>query len=499
MFGRTRMAATVVEPKRDIEVIDDVDVLVVGGGVAGCAAACAAGRAGAKTVLLEREGCLGGVATASLMANIGNVYLNAVGDQVVHGFAGEVVDRLIEAGAATPTWRSRDVPGCVMDSERLKIVLIGMLRDADVTVLTHALGARPIMEGNAVRGAYVESKSGRQAIRAAATVDATGEADLAWQAGAAVEFGGGTASLLFKLANVQIDAFVDFLTQDPDGFPAKQDYVKSLDTFLRNWRERGILFFPHGGGRAWPFMQDAIARGEFCPKIGDARNLDALGMYGLKGDDCVVINSNFYKIEDLDVRTLSNYELHAQEMCYYVGDFMRRRVPGFGRSHVAHIGVANGIRASRMIRGRSTLAKDVSTSESGPVYADDVVGVMPVWDHAMTCGEFVKSYTYDIPFGITVPDGCTNLVVASGKSVSTERIGMLRSMVGCMICGQAAGGAAAIASRVGGSVHDVSVRDLQRALLAQNVYLGEPDRLKQLDLPALRGDSVSPSTATRTE
>ncbi|NIR00587.1 MAG: FAD-dependent oxidoreductase, partial [Gemmatimonadales bacterium] len=162
------------EETREIPVLDEVDVLVAGGGVAGCAAAVSAARAGARTLLLERNGCLGGVATASLMANIGNSYLLAGGDQIIHGFSAELVDRLVQAGAASPHWRHRDVPGVVLDSERLKVVLADILQEAGVEVLTHALAARPVTEGPAVRGLFFESKSGRQALRARAVIDATG-------------------------------------------------------------------------------------------------------------------------------------------------------------------------------------------------------------------------------------------------------------------------------------------------------------------------------------
>ena len=279
------MRENVYEPARSIPVLDEADVAVVGGGVAGCAAAWAAAAAGAKTVLLERNGCLGGVAAASLMENIGNMFLTASGRQIIAGFAGKLVDRLVEAGAASPHWKSREVPGVVIDSERLKVVLIEMLQEQGVRIFTHALGARPVMEGGQVAGVFAESKSGRQAVLAKATVDASGEADIAWQAGARMKYRAGTASTLFKMANVDLDAFVDFLAQDPDGFPAGSDFVKDLDTFARNWRERGILFFPHGGGRNWRHVKGLVESGALPTQAGPAFNLHALGLYALRGTE----------------------------------------------------------------------------------------------------------------------------------------------------------------------------------------------------------------------
>ena len=476
------MQDNVYEPARSIPVLDEVDVAVVGGGVAGCAAACAAARAGAKTMLLERNGCLGGVATASLMANIGNVFLTASGEQRIHGFAGELVDRLVAEGAASPHWRSRDIPGVCLDSEKLKVVLIDMIQEAGGVILAHALGARPILEDARVRGVFVESKSGRQAVLAKAVVDATGEADIAWQAGAEVQRHPGTASTLFKLANVDLDAFVEFLGQDPDGFPAGQDWVKDLETFDRNWKERGVLFFPHCGGRHWSFLRRLVEAGELRRKIGPACQLDAMGMYAIRGPGFVVINSNFYKVKDLDIRELSRFELHAQKMCYYVADFLKRNVAGFEKSAVAHIGVDLGVRVSRRIVGRATLRGADVKGASPPAPADDVIGVTPVYDLKREGGEFIRDFTFDVPFGVTVPQGCDGLLVGSAKSVSTDPAAAIRSMTGCMICGQAAGVASAVAAAQGVAPADAPIRDVQAELLKQGVDLGRKERLAQLGL-----------------
>ncbi|NLG28801.1 MAG: FAD-dependent oxidoreductase, partial [Chloroflexi bacterium] len=118
------------EPEREIIVLDQVDVLVAGAGVAGCAAAIASARTGAKTMLLERSGALGGVATVGLMANIGNLFMDQQGRSVIDGIAREVVQRLVVRGAASEHWAAREVPGCVIDSEQLKVLLIEMLREA---------------------------------------------------------------------------------------------------------------------------------------------------------------------------------------------------------------------------------------------------------------------------------------------------------------------------------------------------------------------------------
>ena len=476
------MGRTIREPGRDVPILDEVDVLVVGGGVSGCAAAWGSGQAGAKTLLIERNGCLGGVVTATLMANIGNLFLTADGHQVIRGFAGLAVDRLTQVGGASAHWASREVPGCVIDSERLKLTLLDLLEESRVTCLTHALGARPIMEDGRVAGVFVESKSGRQAILAKAVVDCTGEADIAWQAGADVSFSQGSASTLFKLANVDLDAFVDFLGCDPEGFPAEMDMTRDYPTFARNWKERGILFFPHGGGRKWRFLQRAIEDTGFKCDAPPAFHLEALGMYGLRGTGFVVINSNFYRIEDLDVRNLAGFELHAQRMCYYVADFLQQTVPGFGNAAVAHVGVDLGVRVSRIVRARTPVDARSYHEQHAHIRADDAVGMQPVRSSEWRDGTCFTGLTFDVPFGLLVPLGCRGLLVASGKCVDVEPRGKARGMTGCMVCGQAAGAACALAAREGVDAGEVAAAPLQRELLRQGVYLGAAERLAELGL-----------------
>ena len=473
------MTRYVDEPARKVPVLDEVDVLVAGGGLSGCAAAVGAARAGARTMLLERNGCLGGVATASYMASIGNRYLIASGQRVIRGFAGEFIDRMVAAGAASPRWEHRDVPGCCFDSERVKLILIDWLAEAGVEVLTHAQAAAPIMTGGSLGGVFVESKSGRQAVLATAIVDATGEADLAARAGAETVMAGGTASTLFKIANVDLDAFVDFLLADPEGFPAGMDTVKDAETFGRNWKQRGILFFPHGGGHNWRWLQEL---GTLPDEKDMAVGLQALGMYAVAGYGTVVINSNFYRIEDLDVRDLSRFELHAQRMCHYVGEYLVKNVPGFSEGHLVSMGVDLGVRRSRAIVGRATLRGEKLKDPPGPSLADDVIGVTPPQDTTRAGGEFYQDFTTDVPFGITVPTAPPGLLVASAKSVSTDPVGIIRGMTGCMICGQAAGAASALAASSGAPAAEVPIRKIQAELLRQGANLGDEARLKALGL-----------------
>ena len=501
------MTSTVHEPGRDIPVLAEVDVLVAGGGVAGCAAAVGSARAGARTMLLERNGCLGGVATATYMSNIGNLMVTADSSRIVLGFAADLIDRMIEQGGASRHWAHADVPGCVVDTERMKLVLIQMLEEAGVETLSHTVATMPIVEDGSARGVFIESKSGRQAVLAKTIVDATGEADLAFRAGAETKWVGGSASTLFKIGNVDLDRFVDFVMEDPDGFPAAWDMVRDAETFAVNWRERGILFFPHGGASQWRWFKEL---GGLQEDIPPAHRLNAFGLYApaaaslgarrsrgagrapassrrrlrrpRAGSDTVTVNSNFYTIEDLDIRNLSRFELHSQQMCYVVGEYMIKHVPGFERGHIVSMGSDLGIRSSRVIAGRATLGGDQINQPEEAFHTGDVIGCKPTrrggW-HEGTCR---GNTTCDVPFGIIVPTGPANLLVASAKSVSTDPPAIIRSMAGCMVCGQAAGVASAVAADAGVPSADVPIRGVQAELLRQGVYLGDKDRLNSLAL-----------------
>ncbi len=472
---------TIREREREIKVLDEVDVVVAGAGVAGCTAAVAAAREGAKVMLVERNGVLGGVATAGLMANIGNLYMDRNGRMVVRGLAKEVIDRMVSRGAASAKWASREVPGVVIDSEQLKILFIEMQQEAGVRVLTHTLAARPVIEGNIVKGVFIESKMGRQAVLAKVVVDATGEADMAYQAGCPMRWEEGSASLEFKMSLVNLDELYQHFKRNPETFPIGMDMVKGFSEFERNWIERGIFFFPHGGGTKWDILQKAIKKGEFQPQKGILYLLDATGMYGLKHLDSVVINSNFWRVKSLNSSDTSLAELEAQKACYYVADFFQKNVPGFEKAYIVQMATALGIRTSRGIEGEATLTSE-DTSSKKPVYFDDTIGCQPARARFQETGEFLHAHSFDIPYPIMIPRKVENLLVGSGKSVSCQPQGIIRCMCECMTLGQAAGTAAALAAKLGETPRQLNIRELQKKLLSNGVYLGHDERLKELEL-----------------
>jgi hypothetical protein len=474
----------VEEPGRQIPLFADCDVLVAGAGVSGCAAAVSAARAGARVLLLERNGILGGVATASLMGNIFNGFVLRSGEVALRAFAGELTDRLIACGGASPHAKHPEVPGFTFDCEAMKRVLIELCEEAGVRTLTHTVAARPLLRDARVAGCFFEGKSGRQAVLAANTVDCTGEADLIHQAGGEImETFNGSATTLFEMSPVDVDAFIRFIEAEGDRFPKGMDWVRDGGQIVANWRERGVLFMPHGGGRRWEFVQQFVRSGEFHTSEGEAFDLDALGMYsfrglhGPEGAQGVYVNSNFRR-PGLDAAGLAAYELQAQRLCWKVGEFLRRRMPGFDRARVVNVGSAVGYRASRKIRGRAKMLKAWLAAPE-PVRHPEAIGrllaALPVpHTEAWKVREFRSNHTTDIPFGVMVPLGVQGILCGSGKSVCQEEF-VLRSMPKCMVIGQAAGVAAAVAAQKGVAVGEVDIRAVQRALVKQGVELDGGD------------------------
>jgi len=461
------------EPARETPIAYDADVIVCGAGVSGCAAAISAARNGARVLLIERNGVLGGIATAGLMANIGNSFMTWDSRDVVKGIPREIVDRLVAEGGTKLGWHRPEQPGICFDPEIMKLVLADMIRESGVEVLLHALSVGVMKDENRLIGVIVESKSGRQAASAKNVIDATGESDIAFYAGAPCRSVASGGSLLFRLGNVDLERAVRWIGEHEDSFPNDSDGVKDYDTFARNWDEHGFFFFPHHGGKLFKPWNDAIERGEYSEKDGDWYALNAFGMYGIKGDGTVIINSNYLYFEGVDVRNFTKAELEGRRICHRTAEFLRKHLPGFENAVVIQTAEDWGQRRARLIEAEITLTKE--DVESARVW-DDVIGRCP---HKRP-GEPPDGF--EIPFEIMVPKEVHGLLVASGKSVATEPPGLIRGMSRCMTLGEAAGVAAALGAKKGISPDAVPIREIQKQLVSQGAYLGEPDRLRELGI-----------------
>jgi ribulose 1,5-bisphosphate synthetase/thiazole synthase len=300
----------VIQPQRELPVLHTTDVLVVGGGSAGVCAAIAAKRAGAEVCLVERYGHFGGLWTGGLVLLIlGHIVTG--GKQVCQGIGEEMMRRLDKMEGAITNRRPGVNP--TVDAEATKYLMVEMVEEAKIDVFLHCWGVDAIMEGNAVRGAVFESKSGRQAILAKVVVDATGDGDLFAAAGAEFEHRSHNVGLVSRIANLdRVDAAKAAAVPKPR---------------------------PLGGGTPVP----------------------GVNWINLRGPE----------VDGLDVATLTRMELNHRKFIWQSTQ-RTRQTPGYDKVYLTETAPQLGVRITRVLHGMHTLTReDLKAGKRFP----DVVGV----------------------------------------------------------------------------------------------------------------------------
>ena len=215
-----RVLGTVTEPARSVDVIHDTDVLVVGSGPAGLAAALAAARTGVQVTLVERFGCYGGNITT--VGVEGMAWYRHEETIEANGIGRELEDRAYAMGAAVPESQSLSYE---IDAEGFKVVADTLVAEAGIDGMLHRTFVAPVMDGDAVTGIITESKAGREAILARRVIDATGDADIAHRAGAPTQLTPReemmSVSVMFHIAGVDKRAFVQGVADDPQTYADK--------------------------------------------------------------------------------------------------------------------------------------------------------------------------------------------------------------------------------------------------------------------------------------
>jgi hypothetical protein len=442
---RARPAQTIVEPAREVPVFAQTDVLVVGGGPAGTAAAIAAARLGAEVLLIERYNHLGGLATGGLVIWIDRM-TDWSGQQIITGLANEFMERLPKDAIAGPPrvdWGNRDAAtaaywaqrtaayhGIVtwsptIDPEALKTLSMVMVEEAKVRLLLHAWCTAPIVDDGVVKGAIFESKEGRHAVLAKTVVDTTGDADLIARSGAPCDTDIDASDIhhcintVFLLGGVDMERWLAFRRDEPEAFA----------TFMAFGRER-VKFFEK------PFVS-------------------------WRNDVALFLGPRLAGYSAINVEDLTAVELRSRELAIGHLQVYRAAAPGFSNAFLMLGAPQIGVRHSRRLGGVRKVMRD--QWPTGMVF-DDEIGVSP--------SLAPKFPNISVPYGALVPERFDN-ILGAGRHVACDASShtFLREIPQCWLTGQAAGVAAALAANAATPPRDLAVSAIQRALLRQGVYL----------------------------
>lgn len=430
---------SVREPARDVPVIARPDVLVAGGGSAGIAAACAAARQGAQTLLIDANGFLGGTLTSVTLGGFCGTH--AIVDEerlarVVGGLYLEVEERLAAREAILPPRRHGKIVGVPYDSVSLKLAADEMLDAHGAEVLLHTIAVSVVSDGAHVQAVIVENKAGRGAIVPRVVVDCTGDGDVAARAGAAFALGDGRetqyGSTMFRLGGV--------------------DQARAGRLSRTEIRER---------------LERAFEDGYPLPRTATGVHLNPL-----EG----VVHLNVTKLGDregrpfnlIDPAQLTEAEREGRRQVKLYEEVFRKYVPGFERARVIDIGARVGVRETRLIRGDQVLEEAQVRQCAKP--ADRIAcSAWPLENHGRgraTQWDFLPDREYyGIPWGCLVVKGHENLLVA-GRNLSASHVAQASARVAatCMAMGEAAGTGAAMSLAHEGRIRAVDVAALQATL-----------------------------------
>lgn len=446
----------------------DWDVIVIGAGVSGCMAAVAAARNGAKTLLVDRDGTLGGTMTNSLVGPM--MTFHSFKEQVIRGLAQDVVDRMIELKAS---------PGHIIDStgyvatvtpfdhEALKLVLQRMVLESGARVLLHTLVEDVAVNDGTITSLSVINKNGKANLRAKLFVDCSGDADIASRAGAPCELGRPEdglvqpATLMFKLTDVDLPVLKAYLAAHPEvarlgeagaDIYNRQDLIAvcAFDDLLQKWIEEHQLNL----------------------------HREHVLLFSTNHPDDVIVNmTRVQNLHPLDGWDLTRAELEAREQAFSIFEFLKAHIPGFAHARIINSGSRIGIRESRRIVGEYVLTEnDVLTNRR---FEDAIArSAYPIDIHAPDAQDghrnifLAKDAYYEIPYRCLLPQKVNNLLVA-GRSISVTYQASASTRVSptCMAFGQAAGTAAAMCLREGVLPGQLDTTKLRNKLVEQQAFL----------------------------
>lgn len=414
-------------------VVAEYDVIVVGGGPAGFAAAVCAAREGVKTCIIEQCGGIGGVATSGLMSHwTGNTQ---------GGFYEEILSR----SAELPELRQTIHP------DKLHGVMLEMLLEAGVDIRLYTFAVAPVMDGNKITGVIIESKSGRQALMGKVVIDASGDGDIAARAGAEYQLGReGDAimqpmTLMFKVGGVDYDRAI---------FPGSFESLMDVPAGEIQSLARANLPAPAG---------HVLLYKSTLPGVVTCNMTNVINVDGTKAED------------------LTKAQLTCRKQIPIIIDFLRKYAPGYENCYLHSAAAQIGVRETRHFKGLYTLTED--DIMEAKVFPDWVVTRAHFnFDIHNTKGagldengcqhKFSQPKGYTIPYGCFVPEKIDGLLLAGRIISGTHKAhSNFRVMPICANMGQSVGIAAAIAVKSGVDVRDIPVKHIQSRLIELGIEI----------------------------
>ena len=467
------MQKTITEPARETPVMGEYDVVVCGGGSAGCAAAVSAARHGARTLLIEKDGFLGGLTTAAMVCVI--LSTNRVDFQ---GIWHEYIRAIRRRGGVGRHWLSADRSAFrgILYPEVVKYAWDDLLTAAGADILHHVFVAGALVEDNAIKGVMVETRGGRRAIRAQRVIDCTGHGIVCHLAGVEWEQGDGNAkwamalTKVFRLANVKWEG-VHFDAAALERIGAELDAAIGRGEFVTPTLLEKERFLKYTKGKLWD-----MGRGQVLSVL-----------------------SRVLEVDPLDPWDFTRAEREGRAQAWEAAEAYRRFVPGCGEAYLLDTAPQVGVRSNRRVKGLARVTDDdawnlrrqpdsiARSSWDIDIWPADSFSrpAVPREDEVYKQREnLVRAGGYfDIPYGCLVTEGVDNLLMAGQCiSASHKAESSLRIQQTCMATGQAAGTAAALSLGA-----NVSPRELQAETLIAQLDKDrdvEPafDELKEINL-----------------
>lgn len=459
----------------------EYDVVVAGGGMSGTCAAIAAARNDMSVLLIDQNGYLGGTLTAN---GVGPMMTFFAGEkQVIQGIGEEIVKRLKERGYS---------PGHVYDSthyisyvtpfsaEGLKIVLDEMAIDSNVTLLYHTYIIGINKNGNTIKSIDIVNKDGISTINAKIFIDATGDGDLAVEAGIPFTLGRESdnatqpLTMNMKVYGVDTSKLKKTVLQNPKKFPR-------LNRDIEVMKKVEALSFVG--------FEEEFKRAKELGEITIPRE-DVLFFETSTPGEYIINTTRIINENGASALGLTNAEIIGRKQCEELYKFLIKYVPGFENSKIAYTGPSVGVRGSRQIQGVYKLTgedlleqKRFNSVIAHSGYPIDIhnpkgEGTLSVHVNKQEESKEAKfdrstfdSY-YSIPYEIMITKEIQNLIV-TGRCVSAsfEAQAAIRTTPTMTALGQAAGTAAALAIQTNQSVNKIDIKNLQNLLIAQGSYI----------------------------